>query len=320
MRLFSIAALIVGLAISIALIVASGAAEIGAAFLRLGPLGFVLFCLAHAPVIAVLGLAWRFCLPKDSHARLPGVIAARMLRDAGAEVLPLSELGGFVIGARAAVLAGATSLEAAASTLLDLTTEAAAQLAFIALGIGALHAFRPDAPVIRPVGVALAILIALVAIAALFGERSLEYLVPARAALRRWLILFGDTEKAFAVMGAIARRRGAIAAALALHLLAWLGVAGEAWLGLRLLGAPISYPAALALESLLFAARSLGFFAPNAFGVQEGTYALLAPLLGLNVTDALALSLVKRARDIVIGAPALLLWQRAEAARLWRKR
>jgi hypothetical protein len=88
----------------------------------------------------------------------------------------------------------------------------------------------------------------------------------------------------------------------------------------RLIGAPVSYGAALALESLLFAARSLGFFAPNALGVQEGAYALLAPLIGLDIADALALSLVKRARDIVIGAPALLLWQRAEAARLWRKR
>ncbi len=66
--------------------------------------------------------------------------------------------------------------------------------------------------------------------------------------------------------------------------------------------------------------RSLAFFTPAALGVQEGAYALLAPLIGLGVADALALSLVKRARDIVIGAPALLLWQRLEAKRQWRAR
>jgi len=311
--------LIVGLAISVGLIVAVGAREVAAGFLRLGAFGFVLFCLAHAPVVVLLGVGWRFCLPAATRARLPGVIAARMLRDAAAEVLPLSELGGFVIGARAAVLAGATSLEAAASTLLDLTVEAVAQLAFIACGLAALRVLRPDAALIRPAAVVLAALIALVVFAALFAERAIEFVAPARAAIRRWFILFGDTEKAFAVMAAAARQRGALAGSFLFHLAGWLAVAGEAWFGLRLLGAPISYPAALVLESLLFAARSLGFFAPNAVGVQEGAYALIAPLIGLNVADALALSLVKRARDIVIGAPALILWQRIEAGRLWRR-
>ena len=320
MRAFSIAALIIGLAISVAVVVSFGVTEIAAAFLRLGAGGFLVLCLAHAPVVAVMGLAWRFCLPKWSAVRAPGVIAARMLRDASAEVLPLSELGGYVIGARAAVLAGATSLEAAASTLLDLTTEAVAQLGFVALGLAALYQIRPDAPLLRPTAVVVAVLIALVAFAALFAERSVRFVAPARAAIRRWFVLFGDTEKAFAIMGAIIRQRGAVATAVGLHVVGWLGVAAEGWLALRLLGAPISFPAALVLESLLYAVRSLGFFAPNAVGVQEGAYALLAPFVGLNVTDALALSLVKRARDIVIGAPTLLLWQRVEAARLLKRR
>jgi len=317
---FTIVALIVGVAVSVAVVVSYGVHEIVGAFWRLGPAGFLVLCAAHAPVVAVLGLAWRFCLPKWSTVRAPGVIAARMLRDAGAEVLPLSELGGYVLGARAAVLAGATSLEAAASMLLDLTTEAVAQLGFVALGLAALYQLRPDAAVLRPTAVVVAVLIGVVAFAALFAERSVKFVAPARAAIRRWFVLFGDTEKAFAIMGAITRERGQIAAALLLHLVGWLGVAAEAWLALRLLGAPIPYYAALILESLLYAARSLGFFAPNAVGVQEGAYALLAPLVGLNVTEALALSLVKRARDIVIGAPTLLLWQRAEAMRMLRRR
>jgi hypothetical protein len=84
------------------------------------------------------------------------------------------------------------------------------------------------------------------------------------------------------------------------------------------MGAPISVEGAIVLESLLFASRSLAFFMPNALGVQEGAYALLGPLVGLTHADALALSLIKRARDVAIGAPALFIWQHAEAAKLLR--
>jgi hypothetical protein len=86
---------------------------------------------------------------------------------------------------------------------------------------------------------------------------------------------------------------------------------------LYLIGAPVSYIGALALEGCLFALRSLAFFTPAALGVQEGAYALLAPLTGLDVADALALSLIKRARDLVIGAPALLLWLQREPGKIW---
>jgi hypothetical protein len=34
---------------------------------------------------------------------------------------------------------------------------------------------------------------------------------------------------------------------------------------------------------------------------------------------ALALSLLKRARDLVIGVPALVVWQAIENGRLWRR-
>jgi glycosyltransferase 2 family protein len=315
----SIAALIVGVAISVALVIYFGAQGIGAAFIRLGALGFIVFCFAHAPVVAVKGVAWRYCLPASSRIGFLGVVAARVLRDGGAEVLPLSELGGFVIGARAAVLAGATSLEASASTLLDLTTEAVAQLAFVALGVAALYLLRPDATLIRPAALMIGLLTIAIVLAASVASRNAGLFTRLRAMVSGWLAGFGDVDAVFKMMGEIARRRSAMIAASLVHLVGWLGVAAEGWLGLRLLGAPISFSAALALESLLFAARSIGFFSPNGFGVQEGAYALLAPLLGLDIADALALSLIKRARDIVIGAPALLLWQRAEAARLWRR-
>jgi putative membrane protein len=320
MKRIGILLLVVGLAAAVALVAEFGAGAVEQAIAGMGMPGFLVFCLAHAPVVALLGLGWRVCLPRDGGASLAAIVWARVLRDAGAEVLPFSELGGFVIGARAAMLGGLAGAEAAASTIVDLTTEAAAQLGFIALGLLALQDIRPGAAVIRPALLGLVAIIGAAAGLAVWLRRSggLDRLLRARAA--PWLAGFGDLDRGLAAFRAMTGRPRALAASFAVHLAAWLGVAFEAWLGLRLIGAPISWQGAIALESLLFAARSLAFFAPNAWGVQEGAYALLAPLVGISPADALALSLVKRARDLVVGAPALLIWQRAEAARAWRKR
>jgi glycosyltransferase 2 family protein len=319
LRPFVIVALILGLATIVVLVVVFGAPTIGSAFLRLGPLGFVAVCLAHGPVVAILGAAWRFCLPVPSLVPVRGAIAARVLREAGAEVLPFSEFGGFVVGMRALALAGASGVEALASTLVDLTAEAAAQLAFIALGLGSLYRLRPDALAIRPAAAALAAIGALLALAIVAARRKAGFMTAPLALARRRLAAFGPAEASLSMTFDLLGRPGLFARAIVLHLLGWLAIAAEAWFVLYLIGAPVSYIGALALEGCLFALRSLAFFTPAALGVQEGAYALIAPLIGLDVADALALSLVKRARDLVIGAPALLLWQRLEAGRLWRE-
>ena len=47
---------------------------------------------------------------------------------------------------------------------------------------------------------------------------------------------------------------------------------------------------------------------------------MLGSLFGLPPETMLGLSLLKRARDIVIGVPMLLLWQGLESGRLWKRR
>jgi hypothetical protein len=75
----------------------------------------------------------------------------------------------------------------------------------------------------------------------------------------------------------------------------------------------------LVIESLLYATRSAAFFVPAAVGVQEGAYIVLGAAFGLGPDMALALSLLKRARDLVIELPALGAWQIIEGGRLWRR-
>jgi hypothetical protein len=54
---------------------------------------------------------------------------------------------------------------------------------------------------------------------------------------------------------------------------------------------------------------------PNALGVQEAAYALLTPLFDIGAEFGLAVSLLKRARDIAVGVPILLIWQGLEGRR-----
>jgi uncharacterized membrane protein YbhN (UPF0104 family) len=86
----------------------------------------------------------------------------------------------------------------------------------------------------------------------------------------------------------------------------WLVGTGEVFLILQLLGHPVSWVTALLLESLGQAIRGAAFAIPGALGVQEGGYLLLAPFAGLSPDSALALSLAKRSRELLLGLPGLL--------------
>ncbi len=74
-------------------------------------------------------------------------------------------------------------------------------------------------------------------------------------------------------------------------------------------GHPVSYPAVLALESVAHAARHFIFIVPAGLGVQEAGLIGVGHLLGLDMDVALALSLAKRARELLYGLPSLALWQ-----------
>jgi len=106
--------------------------------------------------------------------------------------------------------------------------------------------------------------------------------------------------------------RGRAAASFGLALVAWIVGTGEVYLIVRLLGFSIGWADALLLESLGQAIRGAAFAIPAALGVQEGGYLLLGPLVGLPADAALALSLAKRAREILLGVPGLLYLHHSE--------
>src|SRR5271165_6080023 len=122
--------------------------------LAIGWGGFAAICLIHLALIAVMGTAWRALVP---HAPAWVFIWGRLIRDAGSEVLPLSQMGGTLLGARAVTLAGISGPVATASTIVDLTLEFFAKLAYAGLGLVLLLHLRPASAVALPITTGLAV-------------------------------------------------------------------------------------------------------------------------------------------------------------------
>lgn len=319
MKVWPILAVVVGIAAVAALVGYFGAGAVIRSLFAVGYLGFAAICAIHLALMAVMGLAWRALIPG---APVWVAIWGRLVRDSGSEVLPLSQVGGYVLGARALALAGFSGTIAAASTIVDVTFEFVAQLAYTALGLGLLVWLHPESVAATPAMVGLGTAAA-AAVAFLLIQRHgfSHFDRVARILGRGWAERSAAGAAALhAALRAIYRHPVGLWACFALHLMCWIASAAEAWLALRVAGEPLPFTAVLVLESMLYAVRTAAFVIPNAVGVQEGAYILLGAALGLTPEMALALSLLKRARDIAIGLPTIGVWQAVEGGRLWRRR
>src|SRR5262249_23043116 len=108
----------------------------------------------HLALIVVMGIAWGVLMPGT---RLWVPIWGRLVRDSGSELLPLSQVGGYVLGARAVALAGISTTIATASTIVDVTLELFGQLGYTALGLFCLLYLRPDLEIAPTVAIGLAV-------------------------------------------------------------------------------------------------------------------------------------------------------------------
>jgi glycosyltransferase 2 family protein len=309
MKLGVVLAALIGLAVAAWLVLHVGASAVLAAVASVGWSGFALLCLAGLALFVVLGAAWWALMPG---AGLWTFVWSRTIRDAAGEVLPFSQLGGILIGVRALTLRGMAAPASFASAIVDVTTEMMAQLVFILIGV-ALFASRAGSHL--PAATVTGIVFVLAGGLA-FVVLQRKGIALAETLAARFLPAVARQTRAFHdAVEAIYARPARLAASSAIHLAGWLGSAGATWLTVRLIGGTLSPAGAVAVESILCALRSAAVVVPGALGVQEAGYALLLPLFGLPAEMGLAVSLLKRAREIAIGVPALLIWQGLEGRR-----
>lgn len=318
MKKLSIVLALVGLLLGTVLIGWFGFGRVIAGVQRVGWLDFALIVGWQLVLFAALGLAWDAITPPREARRLWVFVWGRMVRDASTNCLPFSQVGGFVFGARAATLHGVSWPLATASTVVDVTAEFMAQLAFTAIGLGILLARAPHSSLAVPleVGLGLAVMAGVALIWLQQGAAPLFARLGQRIA-GRW---FDDAQDRVQVLRAeLALIHGhtvRLAIGFMAHLIGWLGTGVAGWIAYRALGVPIDFDDALAIEALLSAAAAVAFLVPVNAGVQEAGYAGLGAIFGVPPELSLGVSLIRRARDLAVGVPILLAWQFFEMRRV----
>lgn len=315
----AVAALTLGVATAVGVALVVGVAPVVAAVVSVGAGGFLLIVAVWCALLALLGLAWFAGAPSLPARAARVFVWARFVREGAADLLPLSQIGGVVAGARAAIALGAAAPAVWAALVVDLTTEMASQVVYTLGGVAGLG-WRLTGGDVRAAGIHAGVLWAagallLAGVGLLVAFVLLQRRGVAAFGALAGRLLPGAEGHAQAVVDELERvwrRRDRIVLATCLHGGGWVGNAAVSWLALRLMGAPLPFAAVLTVEALLMAAKTFGFAIPGALGVQEGAYALIGPLFGLPAQTALALSFLKRARDIAVGAPVLLAWNALE--------
>ena len=276
--------------------------------------GLVLVALFHLAPLVLDAAAIRVLFAPHASARPMGdAVLTRWAGESANSFLPAGQIGGPVLMARHLAHRGMPMPDAAAAITVSTTLQTVAQILFALLGVALLGA---QAGHFSEQALRMSALVASGFLAIQIGG---FYLLQRRgffskliraanrfAGKRDWSRWVSKAEAIDLAIQGIYGRGGGVAASFLLSFVGWLVGTGEVYLILVLLGHPVSWLAALLLESLGQAIRGAAFAVPGALGVQEGGYLLLAPLAGLPPDAALALSLAKRAREILLGVPGLL--------------
>jgi putative membrane protein len=313
-----------GIALATCLVLYYGLAEVGDAFLTAGWRGIAAITAVHLISLVFCALAWRVLMTvsKPPHVDML-FLWARWVRDSVGNVLAIVPGAGEVAGARELSLHSVRLGVAAGTTVVDMTTEMLSQLLYTLIGLALLFAYHPDEKSAWWAAAGLAV--ATVAVVGfLIAQRNglIRFLetLPARLGLTQTWEGLPAAESVHTAIQSIYQHTGRVVASVGLHLLAWIAGAAETWIALWFMGHPLSVVDVISLESLVFALRTAAFVVPWAAGVQEGGYIVIGALFGLGPDVALALSLLKRARELTVGVPGLVAWQWAEGKRLLQRR
>src|SRR5215813_8451971 len=156
MRIATIIVAIAGLVLGTAIVAYFGFGEVLSGLETIGWSGFAIILVYQLTLYLLLGACWWVIAPAPRD-RFRAYVWGRLVRDSGSEVLPLSQVGGFVMGARAATLLGPSTAISTATTIVDITIEVLAQLGYTILGVALLASIDPQTTLIYPVAIGVAL-------------------------------------------------------------------------------------------------------------------------------------------------------------------
>jgi putative membrane protein len=284
-----------------------------------GLLGLILWRFVS---LLIAGGAWRFLFAKASRPDLFITVVARWISESVNNLLPVAQVGGEFVRARLVFHRlrregkPASGMDAAATVIVDMTLALVAQVLFTLVGLWHLWQLNENA-IARIAGGVVVSILPLVLLIVMQHQGALKggSALAARFGLSRLVADESQEHPLWARLAALYRRLPLAIGVTALQLLAWSARAGEVWLAMRMMGHPIEVMDAVMIEGLLSAARTAGFLLPAGLGVQEGAILLLCSWAGIPGPLALALALLKRARELGVCLPGLGVWALLERPR-----
>jgi putative membrane protein len=301
-----------GLAVVVVLVAREGAQSIVS---LLKEAGWVLLLLVPLHVLPLLldVMGWRVLIP--GRINVPALFLIASIREAINRLLPVANIGGELVGVHLLTRQGISGTTAATSVIVEMLLIIVAQYLFLTLGVACLlnvtGSMQAQGSLLIAVAGGLPVVLLLIwsfRSGALFRatKKLTSRLLASKETTATVLDKLANVDTA---IRALTAAHGRLARTIVWQLAGLVAGCSETWLALRWLGHPVSLAAALALESLTLAARSLLFMAPAGLGVQEAGLIGVGHALGITSDMAIALSLAKRMREIVFGLPALVAWQ-----------
>jgi putative membrane protein len=310
-----------GLVLAVAIIAYQGFGAVAQAFAAVG-FGIGAVVMIRAVELAGAGLGWWIVFPAAVRCPLHACIRVRFIREAINALLPVAQIGGEIAGVRVMTFFGIPGELAGATVLVDMLMQAFTLLLFTIVGIGVLATVVADQALVGSLIAGLAImglaLFGFFAAQRFGGARLFDRLLMTLAEKLGWPALASRAslhDNLVRIYADMPR----LAAALLVHLFVWFVGVFEVLVALRLMGFPVGYGEALAIESVGQAVRAAGFLMPGALGIQEAGFIAVCGVYGIPAAEALALSLVKRVPDLTIGLPFLFIWHGHESRVLIRR-
>ena len=311
-------ALAFGLALLVALLAWQGWESVLAAFGQVG-WALLLLPLVFVPHVLLAAGSWRILFVP---AEAPGFWSAARAIWVGLSIdmlLPMGSLGGEAAKARL-VLGDETPLGGAvASVVLDKTVQAITIALWGLIGTALLWMLGAPGLIVAAAGggsLLLALGIAGFVVTQRRGLGSLARRQAGKARSRRagaWTRLISGAERLEGRLESLYRQPGRILLAIGIRVLSRVVLILELWWVALLLEVPLGFWEAFMIKSLADALRGAAFFLPGGWGLQEAAFIALGGTLGLGGDLSLALSLITRARELLVSLPGLLIWQRLES-------
>ncbi|MBM3834154.1 MAG: flippase-like domain-containing protein [Verrucomicrobia bacterium] len=285
----------------------AGPKEVLTAFAKLGWLAPVVL-LPYGVVYVVDTLGWHFAFGQRLTHGL-GFWTLFRIRWAGEainNVIPSVYVGGEAVKVYLLRKRSVPTLNAAASVVIGRTAQTLSQVMFILSGSIALVCLASEGPSLA-IGIVVIILGGCLAVAILFaiqrhGIFSIATKVTQRLNLRI-RSLAANREKWQGIDRQIwefyARETKQFFLSTGTYLSGWLLDTVEIFVVAPLMGVPIHWNQALAVEAFVGVAKVLGLFVPGALGVQESSIVFLCRTVGLPEGFGVAYAILRRGREAV---------------------